>query len=109
MAVERALERVRVFFEADRCGLLTVSADQQAVNVRLASYAEGTSQVSPEINLAKVFPWSYRRLFVERQPVRISTIADLPPEADVERDSWTQMSIRSMLNIPIETAGMCGT
>jgi formate hydrogenlyase transcriptional activator len=105
MAVERALERVRVFFEADRCGLLTVSADQQAVNVWRASYAEETSQVPPDINLAKMFPWSYRRLFVERQPVRISTIAALPSEANVERDSWTQMSIRSMLNIPIETAG----
>ena len=33
-------------------------------------------------------------------------MADLPPEADAERESWNQMSIRSALNIPIETAGI---
>ena len=57
-AVEQALERVRKFFQADRCALLSVSSDQQVVNVRLASYGEGIPSVSPEINLVEFFPWS---------------------------------------------------
>ena len=106
VAVERALERVRVFFHADRCALLSASADQQVVNVRLASYAEGIPPVSPEINLAQVFPWSYRRLFVERKPrPYLEDGRPSPRGRRRARDAGTQMSIRSALNIPIETAG----
>ena len=107
-AVERVLERVRNFFQADRCALLSVSADQQVVNVRLASYAEGLPHVPTDMNLAPVFPWSYRRMLVERAPIRVSRIADLPPEADIERDAWKQLPIRSALSLPIETGGTVG-
>jgi len=108
VAVERALERVRVFFQADRCVLLSVSADQQIVNVRLASYAEGLPRVPEDMNLAQVFPWSYRTLLVERAPVRVSRITDLPPEEDIEREAWIQLPIRSALTLPIETGGIVG-
>ena len=84
-AVERALHRVREFFRADRCALLSVSADQQLVNVRLASYAEGVSAVAPGVNLAPMFTWAAHRLLVERLPVRISRVEELPPEATVDR------------------------
>ena len=107
-AIECALERVREFFRADRCALLSVSADQQVVRVRLASYAEGLSPVPVDLNLAPVFPWSYRRLLVERAPVRIASIADLPPEADIERESWRQLPIRAALSLPIENGGGVG-
>ncbi len=105
-AVESALERVRNFFQADRCALLSVSADQQVVNVRLASYAEGVSRVPSDMNLAQVFPWSRQTLLVERAPIRISRIAELPREADAERAAWIQMPIRSALTLPIETRGI---
>jgi signal transduction histidine kinase len=108
LAVERALDRVRNLFQVDRCALLSVSADQQVVTVRLASYADGVERASPEINLAQLFPWSARTLLVERAPVRVSTIAELPPEEDIERESWIQMPIRSALTLPIETGGIVG-
>jgi PAS domain S-box-containing protein len=108
LAVERALERVRDFFQADRCALLSVSADQQVVNVRLASYAEGLPRVPEDLNLAQVFPWSYQTLLVERAPVRVSRIADLPPEADIEREAWIHLPIQSALALPIETGGIVG-
>jgi PAS domain S-box-containing protein len=105
-AVERGLKRVRDFFQADRCALLSVSADQQVVSVRLASYAEGLPRVFDDLNLMPMFPWSSHRLLVERAPVRISRIADLPPEADAERGLWIRMPIRSALTLPIETGGI---
>ncbi len=103
LAVEQALERVREFFQADRCALLSVGADRQNVHVRLASYAEGVLQVPPDVDLATLFPWSRQRLLVEREPIRIAKRADLPPEADVERASWDLLSIRSTITLPIET------
>ena len=104
-AVEHALGRVRDFFHADRCALLSVSADQQVVNVRLGSYAEGIEPVPTGLNLATMFPWSHRTLLVDRTPVRVSRIADLPPNAVTEREAWMQMPIRSALTLPIESGG----
>ena len=106
LAVERALERVRIFFQADRCALLSVSSDQQVVNVHLESFTEGLSPVPKDINLASLFPWTRHRLLVEHVPLRISRTVDLPPEADVERESWSQMHILSALDLPIETGGI---
>ncbi len=102
-AIERALERVREFFRADRCGLLSVDADRTAAHVRLACYAEGVSRVPSDVNMVDVFPWAARKVLVERVPVRVSTLADLPPEASPERPSWEAMGIRSCLLLPIET------
>jgi signal transduction histidine kinase len=106
--IECALERVREFFRADRCALLSVSADRKVVQVRLASYAKGLTPLPPDLNLAPAFPWSYHRLLVERAPVRVARIAELPPEADVERAAWRQLPIRSALSLPIETGGSVG-
>jgi PAS domain S-box-containing protein len=107
-AVRDSLEHVRDFFQADRCGLLSVSADQQVVNVRLASYSHGVSRVPDSVNLTEVFPWSWRILLVERVPVRVSRLADLPPEADVDRQGFVKMATRSSLTIPVETVGTLG-
>ncbi len=108
LAVARALERVRIFFDADRCALLSVSGDQQVVKIRLISYGEGIAQVSAAVNLKPLFPWSSQKLLVERVPVRVSRTADLPPEANLERPVWDQMSIRSTLTLPIETGPVVG-
>jgi PAS domain S-box-containing protein len=105
-AVERGLERVRDFFRADRCALLSVSADQQVVRVRLASYAEGLPRVPEDLNLAPMFPWSSHRLLVERRPISISRLTDLPPGEHVERESRIQVPIKSALTLPIETGGI---
>lgn len=108
LAIERALANVRNVFQVDRCVLLSVSADQKVVNVRLASYAEGLLPVPVDLNLAQVFPWSYRTLLVERAPVRVSSIAELPAEAVAEREAWMQLPIRSALTLPIVLGGVVG-
>lgn len=104
-AVARALETVRTFFQADRCVLLAVSPDLEVVNIRLASYADGIPPVPTDLNLAPLFPWSRQTLLVERRPIRVSRLADLPPHAEAERESWRQMPIQSALTVPIETGG----
>ncbi|MGA8893629.1 MAG: PAS domain-containing protein [Anaeromyxobacteraceae bacterium] len=102
-AIEMALDRVREFFCADRCALLSVEADRSSAHVRLARYADGVSRVPPEVNLVNAFPWAARKVLSERVPVRVSSLADLPPEASQERPSWESMGIRSCLLLPIET------
>jgi hypothetical protein len=50
---ERALERVRLFFRADRCALRSVSADLQMVNMRMESCGAGVARVPADTNLAQ--------------------------------------------------------
>jgi len=67
-AIERvvggALERVRIFFHADRCALLSVGAEQQTAGVRLASDAPGVPPLPATIVLAQSFPRSRRTLLL---------------------------------------------
>jgi PAS domain S-box-containing protein len=101
-AIEATLGHVRTFFEADRCGLLRVSGDQTFVNVAYAAYAEGVPVVAGDINLSELFPWASQRLLVQRLPVIVYRMAELPPEAAVDRVSWEQISpMRSNLAVPI--------
>jgi formate hydrogenlyase transcriptional activator len=103
IAVQRALDRVRIFFQADQCHLLSVSADQHAIEIRCAAYADGVRTLPADPNLAALFPWSTHRLLVERRPVVVSALSELPPEAEADRESWTQMFARSALMVPIQT------
>ena len=67
-----------------------------------------SAAVSPDMNLAELFPLSRDDLIVERRPIRVARIEDLPPDAHVERASWKQLPIASALTLPIETGGVVG-
>ena len=102
-AIEAALGHVRVFFEADRCALMTVSAERGVVNVSIGSFADDVSAVSGDVNLAELFPWSFNTLIVEGLPRLFQRTAELPPEASVDRASWDAMGVKSALAVPIFT------
>ncbi len=103
--IEQGLERVAVFFEAERIGILIVDASQKSVRVTHAYYAEGVDRVSSDINLAELFPWSYKELIERRNSVNVTAtqMTLLPPEADQDRRSWAAMGVRSNLTIPLIT------
>ena len=102
-AVRLALERVRVFFGADRGGLLAVSQDGRWARVTHEADGEGVASVSGDLNLAELFPWSAARLLVERLPSIVERFDDLPLEAAVDRDSWNRFApMRSNLSVPIQ-------
>ena len=100
--VESALETLRHFFQADRCGLLTVSDDLCRVNVDFASYGSGVRPVSAELDVADLYPWMVRQVVFDREPVAFSRRFDLPPEAAVDLASFEAMGTKSLLVIPIE-------
>jgi transcriptional regulator with GAF, ATPase, and Fis domain len=99
--IESALEQVMRFFSADRCALCCVSDDLNTVKVAHAAYADGVAKVSGEINLARLFPWTWRRTVVERQPAIMSSLFELPPEEELERHSNAALGIRSFVCVPI--------
>lgn len=102
--VESALETLRHFFQADRCGLLAVSDDLSKANVNFASYGSGVRPISAELDIAVKYPWTKRQVVFDRAPVAFSRRSDLPPEAAVDLASFDAMGTKSLLAIPIEVA-----
>ena len=58
----------------------------------------------PNANLAVLFPWAFRKLVVEGSATETRHLADLPPEAAVDRASWEALATKSSLMVPIVTA-----
>ena len=85
----------------DRGGLIEVWENSPVVKLTHAWYDEGIEQVSSEINLAEPFPWVYQRLVDQGNVWSMATIDDLPPEAEVDRQSYIQMGTKSALTIPL--------
>jgi formate hydrogenlyase transcriptional activator len=100
--IESALDLIRRFFRADRCGLLVVSDDLGRLQARYASYSEGTRRVSTEVDLTQLYPWTRQRAVIEREVVNLSSPTNLPPEATVDRATFAAMGTQSLLVIPIE-------
>jgi formate hydrogenlyase transcriptional activator len=103
--IERALEQVREFFQVDRCALLGIFSDRKRVYVTHASYGDGIERVSGDIDLATPFPWTYERVVVQGQPVRISRVEELPESAVQDRMNRIAMGIKSYMNIPVSFEG----
>jgi PAS domain S-box-containing protein len=103
--IERSLDTLLRFFRCERCGLLEVIREEDAVRITHARYAEGVEEVSKALNLASLFPWAVPRIIDSGQPVCFSSVDELPSEAAVDRASWVGMGTKSSLNIPILSAG----
>ena len=103
--IELALDAVRQFFDADRCGLLSVSDTLDAVNVTFASYGDGIAHVAAETNLARLCPWVCQRTVFDRQLVFLArVVSDLPAEATIDRSTFEAMGTKTLLVMPIEAA-----
>jgi formate hydrogenlyase transcriptional activator len=99
--IEGALEQIGELFHGDRCAILEVNTDRKFVRITHAWYGEGIKRVSPETNLAPLFPWSYEKHVTDCQCISFSSVAELPPEAEKDCRSWVAMGVRSSLAIPL--------
>ena len=99
--IKKALDQVRNFFQVDTCVLLEVQENRSVVRVSHASYAEGIDEVPGDINLTVLYPWAYEKLVVQGIHLNIFGAEYFPPEADIDRQSYSAMGFRSNLDIPL--------
>jgi formate hydrogenlyase transcriptional activator len=99
--IEQALGMIGEFCRGDRCGILHACLDDKCAKVTHAWYASGIQQVSADDNLALHFPWTFEKLFVHGEVVKFSSLSELPPEADKDRETWLAMGVQSNLAIPL--------
>jgi transcriptional regulator with GAF, ATPase, and Fis domain len=106
IAVEAGLERLRVFFDVDRAGLLRVGEDQTTVRISHESYGPGVAHVPTTLELDRLFPWAHRLAVVQQRAVIVPRVADLPAEASTDRASWTRLGAMSNLTVPVVSGGV---
>jgi PAS domain S-box-containing protein len=104
--ITRALGAIGTFMHADRAYVFTFSADQQLMNNTHEWCGAG---ITPEIdNLQQlpidIFPWWMARLRAH-ETIHVPRVADLPPEADAEREILLAQDIQSVVVIPLEAEG----
>jgi formate hydrogenlyase transcriptional activator len=105
--IENALMLVLEFFQVDRCGLIRTSNNRAAWQITHVAYADDqVARVPVRADLPRsIHPWACKMLFEERQTLAFSSMDDLPPEAQVDRQGWIERGTRSTLLIPIYTGG----
>lgn len=99
--INQALAKIGQHMRTERCGLVVQRPGRKGVTVTHAWYGEGIEPVPPDADLALLFPWSYEKLFVNCECVKISRLAEYPPEADKDRETHEAMGVRSSLSIPL--------
>jgi transcriptional regulator with GAF, ATPase, and Fis domain len=104
--VTTALRSVLEFIEAERCGLVAIDTDARTAYVTHAAHSPGVAAVPPDLNLAELFPWVFRRLLDPATRFDATTVIrleEVPPEASQDRVSWEAMGAKSSVNVPVQT------
>ena len=86
--ITQSLKEIGAVCNVDRCGLLSVRN-----NILVVTHGWQNADV-PQLpegrELAYLYPWSWRRLYIDREVVAIDKVDDLPPEAQVDQQSHRQ-------------------
>jgi formate hydrogenlyase transcriptional activator len=104
--IDYGLRQILEFFQVDRAGLMRSLPDRSAYQITHGAYGEDVPPVPVGVELARsLYPWASEKLVEKHEVVSFSRLDDLPPEANVDRQTYAEWGIRSALDIPIITGG----
>ena len=104
--IECGLRRILEFFEVDRAGLMRSLPDRSAYQITHGVYRDNVPSVPVGVELPRsIHPWAYEKLAEKHEVVAFSRLDDLPPEANVDKQTYAEWGLRSALDIPIITGG----
>jgi diguanylate cyclase (GGDEF)-like protein/PAS domain S-box-containing protein len=104
--IDRALAKIGAFAEADRayvfllspCGMSTANTNEWCAE------GIGSRKASLQALPSSTFPWWMERLRGQ-QSLHLSSLSELPAEAAAERRLLEGQDVRSVLAVPLATAG----
>jgi PAS domain S-box-containing protein len=100
--IEQGLKEILQFFQVERSGLIHILPDKGSWQITHAAVAEDTPPVPlGEVLPVSLFPYAYDKLINKRQVHFFSKLADLPAEADIDKQTCLKWGIRSCLYIPV--------
>ena len=100
--IELGLKQTLEFFQVDRCELLRLvpgKASWQVTHIAISGNVP-THPTGVELP-SSLYPWAYEKLAEKHEVMSVSSLDDLPSEANVDRQSCIKWGIRSYVNIPI--------
>jgi two-component sensor histidine kinase len=105
-AIGEAIERIGTFTGVDRSYLFQLSGDGRTMDNTHEWCAPG---IEPHIDRLKGCPvelFGYSMARMSRGEVfQVLRVADLPPEATMEREEFEREGIKTLINVPIMVAG----
>ncbi len=100
--IEQALKDILDLFQVDRAGLVRTLPGKDLFQITHTAYGTGVPPVPAGVELpVSIYPWSYDKLTRRGEVVAYSRLADLPPEAEVDKKTWAAWGILSNVNIPL--------
>ncbi len=102
-AVRDALVKLAESLDIDRISLAQRSADNQKLHIIFGHVRVGP-QFEPAMRMDTMHPWTWKRLSAG-ETVGFEKLDELPSEAAVDKASWIERSIKSLLLIPISIGG----
>jgi formate hydrogenlyase transcriptional activator len=104
--IDYGLRQILEFFQVDRAGLMRSLPDRSAYQITHGVYSEDVPPVPVGVELLRsIYPWASEKLVEKHEVVSFSRLDDLPPEANVDKQTYAEWGIRSALDIPIITGG----
>jgi len=104
--IDHGLRQILEFFQVDRAGLLWSLPDGSGHQITHGVYGENVPPVPLGVQLPRsIYPWAFEKLVERHEVVSFSRLDDLPPEANVDKQTYAEWGIRSVLDIPIVTGG----
>lgn len=104
--IDRALQQLGEFADADRSYVFQFSGDQKYVSYTHEWCADQIEPAIERIQNAPIdsFPWVLKQL-LNGYMVLIPRVSELPPEAAQEKREFEQQGIQSMLAVPMLSGG----
>jgi transcriptional regulator with GAF, ATPase, and Fis domain len=104
--IDYGLRQILEFFQVDRVGLMRSLPDRSGHQITHGVYGENVPSVPVGVELPRtIYPWASEKLVEKHEVVSFSRLEDLPPEANVDRQTYAEWGVRSALDIPIITGG----
>jgi formate hydrogenlyase transcriptional activator len=101
--INRGLRSISEFFNVDRCTIGFFSGDGTRLE-RIYEYLSPGAEPAPESISREQMPWYIGQL-LQGNPTVFSRLEDLPEEAEKERRICMLKSMKSVLSIPMVSAG----
>jgi len=101
--INKWLQRITEFFDADRCTLGLFSEDENQLTRAFEYHLEGVEPAPVSLSKDQM-PW-YLAQLAQGKSVVINRLEDLPAEAEKERRLCRAKSMQSILSIPMISGG----
>ena len=101
--IKRALGQIAKFLDLDRGSLFRVSTDGSELEATYSWVVEDSEGLPAKIRLTEI-PWLWKNI-LRGDSVHFTTIADLPDEAQCEKELFRRVGLISGIALPLSVSG----